>query len=132
MSVSKLVEVIGSKGGRVVVGILIASAGGIWAIRWILKEHSLKKARQKWAKVGQDVVVLHQFPRPKTCLSLSPFPIKVETFLRITGIKYVNDFDFPYSPDTRKSPWITLNGEDISDSQIIVETLARKFGKDLR
>lgn len=39
---------------------------------------------------------------------------------------------FPYSPDTQKSPWITIDGEEISDSQLIIEFLARKFGIDLR
>jgi len=29
-----------------------------------------------------------------------------------------------------KTPWITLNGEDISDSQLIIEALSKKFNKD--
>ena len=52
-------------------------------------------------------------------------------FLRVAGIKYENDFDYPQHPVTSKSPWITINGEDIADSQRIIETLSRKFGKDL-
>ena len=55
----------------------------------------------------------------------------METFLRLAGIKYVSDFDFPLNPQTGKTPWVTLNGEDIFDSQIIVETLGRKLGKEL-
>ena len=50
----------------------------------------------------------------------------------MNGIKYVNDFSYPYSPDKHKSPWITVNGEDVSDSQLIIEFLAKKFGIDLR
>ena len=30
-----------------------------------------------------------------------------------------------------KIPWITLNGEDISDSQFCIEFLMKKFDKDL-
>jgi Glutathione S-transferase N-terminal domain len=75
---------------------------------------------------------LLQFPRGRTTISLSPFPIKVETFLRMNGIEYVNDYDYPYSPDKHKSPWITVNGEDVSDSQLVVEFLARKFGVESR
>lgn len=30
-----------------------------------------------------------------------------------------------------KSPWITLNGEDTADSQLIIEYLGPKFRKDL-
>ena len=29
-----------------------------------------------------------------------------------------------------KAPWITLNGEEIGDSQLCLELLARKFHKD--
>lgn len=30
-----------------------------------------------------------------------------------------------------KTPWITLNGEELADSQIIMENLGPKFSKDL-
>lgn len=53
-------------------------------------------------------------------------------FLKVAGIKYETDFDFPCSPKTFKSPWITLNGEDIADSQVIIETLSKKFKVDIK
>jgi hypothetical protein len=36
------------------------------------------------------------------------------------------------SPDKHKSPWITVNGEDVSDSQLVIEFLAKKFGIESR
>ncbi len=42
------------------------------------------------------------------------------------NIKYVTDFDQPMS-SKNKSPWITINGEDIADSQLAMEYLAKKF-----
>lgn len=42
-----------------------------------------------------------------------------------------NDFDEPRGPKG-KMPWITLNGEEIADSQLCIELLARKFNKDLK
>lgn len=105
--------------------------GAVWLAREMRHRKRLREARRRWNAVGKDVVVLHQLPRPNTCLSLSPFPIKLEAFFRIAGIDYVNDFDFPKHEKTLKSPWITINGEDFYDSHLIVETLSRRFNKDL-
>ena len=44
--------------------------------------------RKKWATVGKDVVVLHQIGRGRITPCASPFPLKLETYLRITGIPY--------------------------------------------
>ncbi len=38
--------------------------------------------RRKWAEEGKDVVILHHFGRANFCPSGSPYPIKLETFLR--------------------------------------------------
>jgi len=45
------------------------------------------------------------------------------------GIKYVVDFAEPIGPK-RKNPWITLDGEDYSDSQLIAEMLMERFQKN--
>lgn len=88
-----------------------------------------KNKRGKWRNAGEDVVVLHIFPRGHHVPNLSPFVIKLETYLRMANIPYVVDFDEPMGPKG-KCPWITINGEDIGDSQIIIEMLGKKFGKD--
>jgi len=84
----------------------------------------------KWNAVGKDVVILHQFPRARFCPSPSPYPIKLETFLRMHNIKYINDFEEPMS-EKEKSPWITINGTNIADSQIAIEYLTKKFSLDI-
>lgn len=88
------------------------------------------RARQQWNSVGRDVVVLHQFPRNKNCINLSPYPIKLETYLRMNGISYVCDFEY-YTGPKGKSPWITINGQDVADSQLALEHLARHFDIDM-
>ncbi len=93
-------------------------------------EARLEKLRRKWNSVGRDVVVLHQFPRGRTCPNGSPYPIKLETYLRMAGIKYENDFEEFMSPKG-KSPWITINGEDIADSQLAIEHLTKVLKKDV-
>jgi len=80
----------------------------------------------KWNNLEEDLVILHQFSRARFCPSPSPYPIKLETFLRMHNIKYINDFELPMS-DKGKSPWITINGKNIADSQIAIEYLTKKF-----
>ena len=40
----------------------------------------------------KDVVILHQFPRGRITPSISPFVMKLETYLRMADIKYVVQF----------------------------------------
>ncbi|XP_066966537.1 failed axon connections homolog isoform X1 [Macrobrachium rosenbergii] len=95
--------------------------------RKIGERKKIKQLRAKWDGVGKDVVMLHQFLRGKYCLNLSPFALKLETFLRVAKIEYVVDKDNPYGPKKGKCPWVTLNGEDVEDSQVIVQYLTEKF-----
>jgi hypothetical protein len=44
--------------------------------------------RKKWASVEKNMVILHQFERGKFTPNVSPFPLKLETYLRMTGIPY--------------------------------------------
>ena len=92
---------------------------------------SKAELRAKWNSVPENSVVLHMFQRSKTRPNGSPFVMKLETYLRVAGIEYTEDFDQPMSTKG-KSPWITFNKEDYSDSQLCVEMLSEKLeGKDL-
>ena len=104
---------------------------------------------EKWAKIGKDKVVLHQFSRGGVAPSPSPFPLKLETYLRMANIPYEVfsffqfrfiqnivysfcvqcDFEEPFGPKG-KTPWITINGQEIADSQLCLEFLAETFQKD--
>ncbi len=89
-----------------------------------------RAVRERWNNIGKDVVVVHQFNKGLTCPSPSPFPIKLETFLRIAGIKYENDHEY-WRSKKGKSPWITVNGTDVADSQLIIEYLKKNLKKDI-
>ena len=88
----------------------------------------LAECRREWnSDNNKDVVIFHIFRRPALSPSNSPFVLKLETFLRMHDVKYKVDHNFPANPVTRKSPWITFNGEDIADSQAIMEFLSEKL-----
>ena len=59
---------------------------------------------------------------------MSPFGLKLETWLRLHDIKYKPDHDYPSHHETSKSPWISYNGDEVTDSQLIIEYLTDKMG----
>ncbi|XP_059472139.1 failed axon connections [Neocloeon triangulifer] len=80
----------------------------------------------------ENVVYLYQFSRTPFLPSLSPYCLKVETWLRLAGLKYENvDHKIKFRSKKGQLPFIELNGEEIADSAIIVKELAAKFDKDL-
>ncbi|EEB17592.1 protein C6orf168, putative [Pediculus humanus corporis] len=80
----------------------------------------------------KDVVYLYQFSRTPVIPSISPYCLKVETWLRLAGIKYENvDHKTKLRSKKGQLPFIELNGEEIADSAIIIKELAQKFEKDL-
>lgn len=107
------------------VRIIGAIAAG--SLLYLAVKHLCGRKRKQYAK---DTVILHQFARGKNMPSLSPFPIKVETFLRIAKIPYETDFDDPMGPKG-KCPWISYNDLDIADSQICINFLKKQFNIDL-
>lgn len=80
----------------------------------------------------KDVVYLYQFSRTPLLPSLSPYCLKVETWLRLAGIKYENvDHKLKYRSKKGQLPFVELNGEEIADSVIIIKELAARFNHDL-
>ena len=118
--------------GRITrIGVLVVVvACGAWKWLKYKKKRNFAQSRQKWTSVGKDVVVLHCFPRGNSCLSLTPFPLKLETYLRMNNLKYVTEFKHFIGPKG-KTPWITINGMDIADSQLAIEFLSEHFKIDM-
>ncbi|GAU91680.1 hypothetical protein RvY_03890 [Ramazzottius varieornatus] len=81
--------------------------------------------------VEPEKVILHQFPRMQAAPSLSPFALKLETYLRLAKISYQNDFSKPQSPGKGKCPWITFNNQNVADSSMCIEFLKTATGVDL-
>jgi len=80
----------------------------------------------------KDVVYLYQFSRCPTIPSASPFCLKVENWLRMTGVSYENvDHKMKWKSKKGQLPFIELNGDEIADSTIIIRELSKHFDKDL-
>ncbi|XP_042867422.1 failed axon connections homolog [Penaeus japonicus] len=85
--------------------------------------------RKRWAAVGKDIVIVHGLPKGHRTPNPSPLTLTLETYLRLAKIPYQMDYEEPFGP-MGKSPWITLNGEEMGDSQMIIKMLGRRFGND--
>lgn len=80
----------------------------------------------------KDVVYLYQFSRFPTLPSASPYCLKMETWLRMAGLKYENvDHKLKFKSKKGQLPFVELNGEEIADSDIIIKDLSKQFTKDL-
>jgi len=90
----------------------------------------VRRAKNVKKDYPPNTVILHMTPRGHHAPSYSPFPIKLETYLRIAKIPYKPDFSSPFSPKG-KTPWISYNGVDVSDSQFCIEYLNKIFNKDI-
>jgi glutathione S-transferase len=76
-------------------------------------------------------VLVHQIPSAWGLPSVGPFCLKLETYLRMTGIPYRTVVDAtPFRGPKRKLPWIEHAGNRIGDSGFIIEYLERQFGCD--
>ncbi|XP_077989758.1 failed axon connections homolog [Glandiceps talaboti] len=78
----------------------------------------------------KDTVILRHAGRHRYVPSYSPFPLKLETYLRFAKIPYVNIPSSKWSPK-HKTPWIEFNGEILGDTSFIIEFLNEKFEVDL-
>ncbi|XP_021340729.1 failed axon connections homolog [Mizuhopecten yessoensis] len=76
------------------------------------------------------MVTLYQLGRAPHSPSLTPFAIKLETYLRVANIPYKNDHSGK-SSSKGKFPWISYNGKKIADSEFCIEFLNKERNIDL-
>ncbi len=74
-------------------------------------------------------IILIQFPKPKLRPSFSPYCVKVELFLKVHEIDYIDHLEMnPHKTSpTKKFPVIIDDEKIISDSDKILDHLIKKF-----
>ncbi|CAH1788160.1 unnamed protein product [Owenia fusiformis] len=77
-----------------------------------------------------ETVILHQFQRGPNIPNLSPFCLKLETYLRVANIPYQSKFGIKMS-SKGKCPWIEHRGTSIADSQFCIEYLNKEYNVNL-
>ena len=64
-------------------------------------------------------------------VSVSPFCLKLDAFLRMTGIEHESvTVKAPFGAPKGKAPWIDHDGMKLGDSSLIIQYLIEKFGHD--
>ncbi|KAG7469933.1 hypothetical protein MATL_G00134100 [Megalops atlanticus] len=93
--------------------------------------HELLAIRKEQEMDSSNAIILHQFSRPTSgAPSLSPFCLKMETYLRMADLPYQNYFDGQLSPQG-KMPWIEYNKQQVSGTEFIIDFLEEKLGVNL-
>lgn len=105
-----------SLGIKFIGGIL---ATGILAVFLATKRRKNDKTTIVYPK---DTVILHRTDKGPYAPSISPFVMKLETYLRIHKIPYQSVCDNKRGRKG-KLPWIEYNGEIVSDTQFIIKYL---------
>merc|ERR1712165_366136 len=99
------------------------------------KPAAAEKAKKPLSHVKdfeEDMVYLFQYTRSPVIPSISPFCLKLESWLKLHGIKYQNvDHKCKFRSRKGMLPFIEINGDEVADSNMIIETLSKKFEKEM-
>ena len=78
-----------------------------------------------------STLIVHHLPPAWGLMSISPFCLKLDAFLRMTAIPHQSIVDkTPFGAPKGKLPWIEHNGKKIGDSGFIIDYLKESFGVD--
>ena len=78
-----------------------------------------------------DKVIAYHLPGGWGLVSVSPFCLKLDAFLRMTGIPHeAVTATTPFGGPKGKAPWIEHEGRKIGDSTLIILYLKNRFGID--
>lgn len=80
----------------------------------------------------QDTVYLIQFPRAGCIPTISPYCLKLETWLRFTGLTFQNvSNEFTIKSERGQLPFIEVNGRQIADTSFIIAELTKLYNLNI-
>lgn len=82
-----------------------------------------EEEQQQNGNASQDKIILHGMGRFGGVPSVSPFVVKLESFLRLASLEYEFTTQEAQNKVTGKMPWIEWKGEQLYDSQLIMDKL---------
>lgn len=77
------------------------------------------------------MITLYQGPAAWGIPNISPFCVKLETWLRMAGLPYQTRLSEPRGAPKGKIPYVDIDGRKMGDSQLIIEHLQRVHGDKL-
>ncbi|MCP9264358.1 hypothetical protein DINM_022419 [Dirofilaria immitis] len=110
----------------------IASIGGIVLVLYIPYRYLTRRRRKTPIKddYKQGIVYLYQLPRAKCVPTISPFCLKLETWLRMADIQYENICSWRIRSLEGTVPFLEYNGREYSDSALAIRDMTRIFSKE--
>ncbi|XP_046581775.1 failed axon connections homolog isoform X1 [Haliotis rubra] len=111
--------------------VLYVMGGAVVAIVTVvgLRKLCFKETKAK-RDYPRDTVIHHQIGRGPYAPSMTPFALKLETYLRMAKIPYQNVHGMEAS-SKGKFTWIEYNGQSVADSSLCIKFLNKKLGVDL-
>lgn len=106
-----------------ILGLVVAGLGVVI----ILRKLRSQKKRLAGRDYPKDTVILYQIKRGPYAPSMSPFCVKLETYLRMNKIPYQNVFSYKTGPKG-KIPFIEYNDNVYSDSGFIIKHFNSEMG----
>ncbi|XP_060069770.1 failed axon connections homolog [Ylistrum balloti] len=128
MAMSKVTDVIAD------LPVAVKVAGGVVLTGAVLAGvvRGIKACRSGRKEYPRDTIVIHQIGRGPYVPSLTCYAIKLETYFRMEGIPYQVEHSLSRrSKKTGKIPFLEYNGEEIPDSEFILEFLSKEKNFDL-
>ncbi|MDP2310263.1 MAG: glutathione S-transferase C-terminal domain-containing protein [Pseudomonadota bacterium] len=101
-----------------------------WLARRAERDGTADELRRTYA-CEVPPLTLFQMPRAWGLPNPSPFCVKVETFLRMSGIPYETAVGDPRRGPKGKLPWIEDGETRLGDSGLILQYLSVRYGADL-